>query len=53
MDQLSTTATRPAGPGEKFIILQLRIERLFIEAYNNPASMEFQILAINITTEVL
>ncbi|KAL1246718.1 hypothetical protein QQF64_034349 [Cirrhinus molitorella] len=50
---LSTKAsTGSAVPGEGFVILQIRLQRQYIDAYNNPASMEYQILSTNITIEL-
>ncbi|KAF4117970.1 hypothetical protein G5714_000021 [Onychostoma macrolepis] len=50
---LSTKAsTGSAVQGEGFVILQIRLQRQYIDAYNNPASMEYQILSINITIEL-
>ncbi|XP_073688492.1 uncharacterized protein [Garra rufa] len=50
---LSTKAsTGSAVPGEGFVILQIRLQRQYIDAYNDPASMEYQILSTNITIEL-
>ncbi|KAL6482464.1 hypothetical protein MHYP_G00105440 [Metynnis hypsauchen] len=42
----------PAKAGEGVIILQLRIQRVFIPAYNDPSSTEYKILVSNITAEL-
>ncbi|XP_043110214.1 mucin-5AC-like [Puntigrus tetrazona] len=50
---LSTKAsTGSAVQGEGFVILQIRLQRQYIDAYNNPASVEYQILSRNITIEL-
>lgn len=51
--QLPTKAsTGPAVPGEVFVILQIRLHIQYVDAYNNPASLEYQTLSRNITMEV-
>ncbi|KAL7845144.1 hypothetical protein AOLI_G00233360 [Acnodon oligacanthus] len=42
----------PAKAGEGVIILQLRIQRVFIPAYNDPSSTEYKNLVRNITAEL-
>ncbi|KAL7851909.1 hypothetical protein SRHO_G00176940, partial [Serrasalmus rhombeus] len=53
LSTLATTAMAvPAKAGEGVIILQFRIQRVFIPAYNNPSSTEYKILVSNITAEL-
>ncbi|XP_048035054.1 uncharacterized protein LOC125260626 [Megalobrama amblycephala] len=50
---LSTKAsTGSAMSGEGFIILQIRLQLQYIDAYYNPASMEYLTLSLNISTEL-
>ncbi|XP_042609772.1 uncharacterized protein LOC122142761 [Cyprinus carpio] len=50
---LSTKAfTGSAVTGEGFVILHILLQMQYIDAYNNPASMEYQILSRNITIEL-
>ncbi|XP_039537983.1 uncharacterized protein LOC120486186 [Pimephales promelas] len=48
----TTVYTGSAVPGEGFVILQIRLEITYIEAFNNPASTEYQTLSLNITIEL-
>ena len=51
---LATTAVvLPAKSGEAVIILQVRIQRVFIPAYTDPSSTEYKTLVNNITAEVI
>lgn len=51
--QLPTkTSTGPAVAGEVFVILQIRLRIQYVDAYNDPASLDYQTLSRNITMEV-
>ncbi|XP_042571976.1 mucin-5AC-like [Cyprinus carpio] len=51
--QLPTKAsTGPAVSGEVFVILQIRLHIQYIDAYSNPASLEYQTRSRNITMEL-
>ncbi|KAI4902628.1 hypothetical protein NFI96_006803 [Prochilodus magdalenae] len=48
----TTSMAVPARTGEGVIVLQVRIQRVFIPAYNDPSSMEYKTLTSNITAEL-
>ncbi|XP_076839272.1 uncharacterized protein LOC143484441 [Brachyhypopomus gauderio] len=51
--QATTTTPVPAKPQEGVLILEFRIQRVFIPAYNDPSSAQYKNLALNITTQLI